>query len=274
MKSVNLVDVNSMPEGSTIIEVKNVDRNFKSELTGEKQRVLKNLSFTVTKGQTLAILGESGSGKSTMGKILVGLLKPSNGEYYFLNQNPYKSKAARTVLSHHMSIVFQDYNTSVNPRFSVMDIIMESIKVYEKRIGEKSTKSDRADKVIKLLEEVGLDKSYVDRFPHQLSGGQLQRVCIARAVATMPSVILFDEAISSLDAHTQVVVMDLLKEIQKKRGLTYIFITHDLASVTYFCDRVMFLYKGEVTELIDVKDISKSENEYAKQLLNAVIEIE
>ena len=274
MKSVNLVDVNSMPEGSTIIEVKNVDRNFKSELTGEKQRVLKNLSFTVTKGQTLAILGESGSGKSTMGKILVGLLKPSNGEYYFLNQNPYKSKAARTVLSHHMSIVFQDYNTSVNPRFSVMDIIMESIKVYEKRIGEKSTKSDRADKVIKLLEEVGLDKSYIDRFPHQLSGGQLQRVCIARAVATMPSVILFDEAISSLDAHTQVVVMDLLKEIQKKRGLTYIFITHDLASVTYFCDRVMFLYKGEVTELIDVKDISKSENEYAKQLLNAVIEIE
>ncbi len=274
MKIVKETNVRDSRVSNSIIEVKNVHKNFKSELTGEKQKVLNNLSFTVSKGQTLAILGESGSGKSTMGKILVGLLKPSKGEYYFLGQNPYKSRGARKLLSQHMSIVFQDYNTSVNPRFSVMDIIMESIKVYEKRNGEKSTKSDRADKVITLLEEVGLDKSYIDRFPHQLSGGQLQRVCIARAIATMPSVILFDEAISSLDAHTQVVVMDLLKEIQQKRGLTYIFITHDLASVTYFCDRVMFLYKGEITELIDVKDISKSKNEYAKQLLDAVIEIE
>ena len=119
---------------------------------------------------------------------------------------------------------------------------------------------------------VGLDETFFNRFPHQLSGGQLQRVCIARAVACQPEVILLDEAISSLDAHTQVQVMDLLKELKEKLNLTYIFITHDLTSITYLCDEVVFLKDGKITESLKVKDLNKTTDEYAKKLIHSIIE--
>ena len=122
------------------------------------------------------------------------------------------------------------------------------------------------------MELVGLNETYLDRFPHELSGGQLQRVCIARAVACRPELILFDEAISSLDAHTQVQIMDLLRELKEKLNLTYVFITHDLTSVTYLCDQVMFLYHGRVTERIPVNQIAQTKNPYARKLLESVIE--
>ena len=124
------------------------------------------------------------------------------------------------------------------------------------------------------MELVGLDESYASRFPHELSGGQLQRVCIARAVACQPEMILFDEAVSSLDAHTQVQVMDLLLDLKKKLGLTYIFITHDLTSVTYFCDDVMFLYRGRVTEHLPVSRIADTKDPYARRLLDSIIDFE
>lgn len=244
--------------------------NFKSELTADKQKVLKGISFQVEQGDCLAVLGESGSGKSTLGRILVGLLKPSNGKYLFLGEEPYKNKSGKKLLSENISIVFQDYNTSVNPRFSVGEIVGESIGVLSRRTKEKFNSKE---KVVEYLQAVGLDESFYDRFPHQLSGGQLQRVCIARAIAVKPKVILFDEAISSLDAHTQVQIMDLLKELQNKYDLTYIFITHDLTSVTYMCNKVMFLYQGEITEFIAVNDIAITKDKYAVKLLNAVMDI-
>ncbi len=253
-----------------MIRVENLEMSFKSELNSKMQTVLNGISFDVHQGDCLAVLGESGSGKSTLGRILVGLLKPTDGQYYFLEQEPYKNKSGKKALSENISIVFQDYNTSVNPRFSVAEIIGESIDVVAKRTKVKVVKRE---KVIEYLEAVGLDETFYDRFPHQLSGGQLQRVCIARAIAVDPKVILFDEAISSLDAHTQVQIMDLLKELRLKYDLTYIFITHDLTSVTYMCNKVMFLYRGEITELIDVDEIAKTNDEYAKKLLNAVIDI-
>lgn len=253
-----------------MIKVDNLEMSFKSELTSDMQKVLKKISFEVQEGDCLAVLGESGSGKSTLGRILVGLLKPTAGSYFFLGQNPYKNKAGRRVLSHNVSIVFQDYNTSVNPRFTVAEIICESVAVVERRT---KTKVDRKAKVIEYLEAVGLDESFYRRFPHQLSGGQLQRVCIARAIAVEPKMILFDEAISSLDAHTQVQIMDLLKNLQDKYKLTYVFITHDLTSVTYMCNKVMFLYQGEITELIAVDEIVNTQDAYAKKLLKAVIDI-
>ena len=129
----------------------------------------------------------------------------------------------------------------MDERDLIRDILAEGIRVKERKNGKKT---DRSAEYCRLLELVGLDETFLDRFPHELSGGQLQRVCIARAVACEPEFILFDEAISSLDAHTQVQVMDLLKELKEKLGLTYVFITHDLTSVTYLCDEVMFLYKG------------------------------
>jgi len=133
---------------------------------------------------------------------------------------------------------------------------------------------DRRVETIQLLKLVGLDESYLQRLPHELSGGQLQRVCIARALAVNPEVILFDEAISSLDAHTQVQIMDLLKEIQKEKGLTYIFITHDLTSVTYLCSHVLFLYKGRAVEIRETETISEVSHSYAKKLLNAILDVE
>lgn len=244
--------------------------DFKSERTSQMKKVLKGISFSVEEGDCLAVLGESGSGKSTLGRILVGLLKPSKGTYTFMGQQPYKSREEKKFLSRHISIVFQDYNTSVNPRFTVGEIIGESIDVYRKRSKQKV---NRKEKIVEYLEAVGLSADFADRLPHQLSGGQLQRVCIARAIATQAKMILFDEAISSLDAHTQVQIMDLLKQIQSRYQLTYIFITHDLTSVTYLCNKVMFLYNGLITEMIDVCDIAKTEDTYAKKLLNAVIEI-
>ncbi len=253
-----------------MLEVSNLSMSFRSELTREKQQVLKNISFQVNQGDRLAILGESGSGKSTLGRILVGLLKPSEGEYLFEGKNPYQSKANKRLLASNISIVFQDYNTSVNSRFTVHEIIMESVTLLMKK---EKLALDGASEVSRLLALVGLDESFMSRFPHQLSGGQLQRVCIARALALKPRVILFDEAISSLDAHTQVQIMDLLRTLHESLHLTYLFITHDLTSVTYLCDKVLFLYQGEVTEFIDVKDLSMVTDAYAKKLLNTVISI-
>lgn len=191
-------------------------------------------------GTCLGILGESGSGKSTLGKVICGLLKPDKGEVQMDGTSVYGSRAGRKNLQKRLSVVFQDYTTSANPRFRVKDLIGEGLAARERKNRERL---DRQEETRKLLELVGLDESYASRFPHELSGGQLQRVCIARAVACQPEMILFDEAVSSLDAHTQVQVMDLLLDLKKKLGLTYIFITHDLTSVTYFCDDVMFLYR-------------------------------
>lgn len=165
--------------------------------------------------------------------------------------------------------MFQDYTTSTNPRFKIKDIIAEGLFVYKKRTKKNI---DLKKEIVHLLEMVGLDETFLNRFPHQLSGGQLQRVCIARAVACQPEVILLDEAISSLDAHTQVQVMDLLKELKEKLNLTYIFITHDLTSITYLCDEVVFLKDGKITESLKVKDLNKTTDEYAKKLIHSIIE--
>lgn len=230
--------------------------------------LVRGVSFAVAPGECLGILGESGSGKSTMGRVLCGLLKPDSGEAVLDGVSVYASRAGRRNLQNKLSIVFQDYTTSANPRFRIRDIIGEGLTVQERREGKKL---DRKAETSRLLELVGLPADFADRFPHELSGGQLQRVCIARAVACKPEIILFDEAISSLDAHTQVQVMDLLRELKDRLGLTYIFITHDLTSITYLCDDVLFLYQGRVTENLPVERISETKDEYARKLLGSIV---
>ena len=200
-----------------------------------------------------------------MGRVLCGLLKPDSGEAVLDGVSVYASRAGRRNLQNKLSIVFQDYTTSANPRFRIRDIIGEGLTVQERREGKKL---DRKAETSRLLELVGLPADFAERFPHELSGGQLQRVCIARAVACKPEIILFDEAISSLDAHTQVQVMDLLRELKDRLGLTYIFITHDLTSITYLCDDVLFLYQGRVTEHLPVERISETKDEYALSLIH------
>ena len=256
-----------------MLELKNINVSFRSERQDEifghtRQQVLFDVSLAVKEGTCLGILGESGSGKSTMGRVLCGLLKPDSGEAVLDGVSVYASRAGRRNLQNKLSIVFQDYTTSANPRFRIRDIIGEGLTVQERREGKKL---DRKAETSRLLELVGLPADFADRFPHELSGGQLQRVCIARAVACKPEIILFDEAISSLDAHTQVQVMDLLRELKDRLGLTYIFITHDLTSITYLCDDVLFLYQGRVTENLPVERISETKDEYARKLLESIV---
>ena len=245
-----------------MLELKNINVSFRSERQDKifghtRQQVLFDVSLTVKEGTCLGILGESGSGKSTMGRVLCGLLKPDSGEAVLDGVSVYASRAGRRNLQNKLSIVFQDYTTSANPRFRIRDIIGEGLTVQERREGKKLDREAETD--------------FADRFPHELSGGQLQRVCIARAVACRPEIILFDEAISSLDAHTQVQVMDLLRELKDRLGLTYIFITHDLTSITYLCDDVLFLYQGRVTENLPVERISETKDEYARKLLESIV---
>lgn len=256
-----------------MLELKNINVSFRSErqdkISGHtRQQVLFDVSLTVKEGTCLGILGESGSGKSTMGRVLCGLLKPDSGEAVLDGVSVYASRAGRRNLQNKLSIVFQDHTTSANPRFRIRDIIGEGLTVQERREGKKL---DRKAETSRLLELVGLPADFADRFPHELSGGQLQRVCIARAVACKPEIILFDEAISSLDAHTQVQVVDLLRELKDRLGLTYIFITHDLTSITYLCDDVLFLYQGRVTENLPVERISETKDEYARKLLESIV---
>ena len=256
-----------------MLELKNINVSFRSERQDKifgrtRQQVLFDVSLAVKEGTCLGILGESGSGKSTMGRVLCGLLKPDSGEAVLDGVSVYASRAGWRNLQNKLSIVFQDYTTSANPRFRIRDIIGEGLTVQERREGKKL---DRKAETSRLLELVGLPADFADRFPHELSGGQLQRVCIARAVACKPEIILFDEAISSLDAHTQVQVMDLLRELKDRLGLTYIFITHDLTSITYLCDDVLFLYQGRVTENLPVERISETKDEYARKLLESIV---
>lgn len=256
-----------------MIEIKNVNVSFKSEIQkkifgSERVQVLHNISINIPEGRCLGILGESGSGKSTMGRVICGLLKPDSGEILLNGVSVYNSRTGKKNLQKKLSVVFQDYTTSANPRFRIKDVLMEGVRAKERK-GKKV--KDINSELERLLILVGLDSSYLNRFPHELSGGQMQRVCIARAVACEPEIILFDEAISSLDAHTQVQVMDLLLELKDKLNLTYVFITHDLTSVTYLCDDVMFLYKGRITDYQEVKNLSQTKDEYARKLLESII---
>ena len=259
-----------------MLEVNNVCVSFRSERQEKifgtaRNQVLFDVSLKVSQGTCLGILGESGSGKSTLGRVICGLLKPDTGEVKIQDVSVYASRNGRKNLQKRLSVVFQDYTTSVNPRFRVKEIIAEGLAARERN---QKIRLDRLEETNRLLELVGLDSSYANRYPHELSGGQLQRVCIARAVACQPEIILFDEAISSLDAHTQVQIMDLLHDLKEKLGLTYIFITHDLTSVTYLCDDVLFLYHGRITEHIPVSRIAETKDNYARKLLASIIEFD
>mgnify|MGYP003097644506 FL=1 len=257
-----------------MLEVNNVCVSFRSERQEKifgtaRNQVLFDVSLKVSQGTCLGILGESGSGKSTLGPVICGLLKPDTGEVKIQDVSVYASRNGRKNLQKRLSVVFQDYTTSANPRFRVKEIIAEGLAARERN---QKIRLNRLEEINRLLELVGLNSSYANRYPHELSGGQLQRVCIARAVACQPEIILFDEAISSLDAHTQIQIMDLLHDLKEKLGLTYIFITHDLTSVTYLCDDVLFLYHGRITEHIPVSRIAETKDDYARKLLASIIE--
>ena len=254
-----------------LLQVANVKKSFLQPnqrlFSNKKTTVIKGVSFDLKQGECLGIIGESGSGKSTLGKLILGLEKPDSGKIYFNGQDISTRIWKKSAMRKNISAVFQDYNASVNPYFTAAQIIAEPLDIYEKL-----AKNDRKKRINVLLEQVGLDSSFYERFPHEMSGGQLQRVCIARAIACSPQFILFDEAVSSLDISVQTQILELLADLRKQLNLTSIFITHDLTTITYLCDKIAFFYKGEIVEYIDkIEQLSQVKNPYSKQLLESIL---
>lgn len=247
-----------------MLEVRHVYKNYKKSGKGfrkEKLDVLHGISFSIRAGECVGLVGESGSGKSTLSRLILGLEKADSGTIRM------EDKEVTTWIKENkgqMSVVFQDYTSSANPYYKVSDIISELLRAF-------GTKEGIQDQVEYLLEKVGLPLSVAHRYPHELSGGELQRVCIARAISSNPRFLVLDEAISSLDVSTQSQIMELLYKLKENMNMTILFIAHDLQAVSHICDRIMFLENGIIVEQIASKSLSEVQNEYAKRLLHSVI---
>ncbi|BAK16477.1 ATPase component of various ABC-type transport systems, contain duplicated ATPase [Solibacillus silvestris StLB046] len=250
-----------------LVEVKNISKHF--ELAkGNVLKAVNDLSFQIYPGETLGLVGESGSGKSTTGRTLLQLHEPTDGEVLYkgvpvsrLTKNELKS------MRRHMQIIFQDPYSSLNPRKKILDIIGEALDVHKLS----PSKEARRARVEELLELVGLKKEHALRYPHEFSGGQRQRIGIARALAVEPQFIVCDEPLSALDVSIQKQVVDLLKDLQQRLGLTYLFIAHDLSMVKHISDRVAVMYGGKIVELAESEELyANPQHPYTKMLLDSI----
>lgn len=259
------------PTSETLLDVRHLSKTFplKKSKTNKASsfKAVDDVSFQVLKGETLGIVGESGSGKSTVAKMILQLLEPTSGEVYFLGQNlANQPKAKRKATKRRMQAVFQDPYASLNPRMRAKEIVTEPL-ILHKQLDKKN----RDDKALELLHEVGLSEEHLNRFPHEFSGGQRQRLSIARAIALKPDLIICDEAVSALDVSIQAQILHLLKSLQTSYGLSYIFIAHGLPTVKQLSDRVAIMHKGKIVEIGATKEIFQSpKHTYTKSLLKAV----
>ncbi|MFS0599327.1 ABC transporter ATP-binding protein [Peribacillus frigoritolerans] len=246
-----------------MLKVDSVEKSYKSGglISNKRQKILNNISFECGSGECLGIIGESGSGKSTLGRLLIGIEKPDRGTVLFQGENV----GDRRVRSGNISAVFQDYKSSINPFFTVEEAIIEPLKIKSK------LKIEIQNRIDNLLNQVGLNPSYRKRYPHELSGGEVQRVCIARAISTEPKCILLDEAISSLDVSVQIQVLELLKELKNLYNMSYVFITHDIQAAAYICDRVIIFRNGKIEEVIKIEQLKNVQSEYARKLMDKLI---
>lgn len=260
-------------ENNILLKVLNIKKSYtqKKFLKKSVKIVLNDVSLSLEQGKCVGIIGESGSGKSTLGRIITGIEKADSGVVEFEGKNIHQKENRN--MKNDISVVFQNYISSVNPRFSVAQIIAEPLIISSQVNRSKIDKNKIDEEVKKLIKIVGLSEEFLERFPHELSGGQLQRVCIARAIVTKPKFILLDEAVSSLDVSTQVEILDLLQKLKKEYNLSYVFITHDLLTITYICDSVIFFKDGKIEEKIDdIRNLKNIKKDYSKKLLEAVIE--
>lgn len=230
-------------------------------------RAVDDVSFSVRKGETLGIVGESGSGKSSVARMLLRLFDASSGAAYYRGQNIFEMDERQLLgFRRKVQMVFQDPFGSMNPRMNVRDIVSESWAIH----GDIVPKARWRDKTVELLELVGMRPEHADRYPHQFSGGQRQRIAIARALASEPELVVCDEAVSALDVSIQAQVVDLLVDLRTRLGLSYIFITHDLAVVRTFADRIMVMEQGKVVELNDTATLFNApSHDYTRRLLAA-----
>ncbi|MBP5618401.1 MAG: ATP-binding cassette domain-containing protein [Clostridia bacterium] len=263
-----------MSEQKKLIEIEHLKQYFRVSGAGAKKRYVQavdDVSFFVCKGETLGLVGESGCGKTTVGRTILRLYEPTDGRIVYdgnvlfdkqekiaVNMMPYRRK---------MQIVFQDPYASLDPRMTIGDIVGEPIDIHKLA----ANKQDRRDRIISLLERVGLNSEHANRYPHEFSGGQRQRVGIARALAVNPEFIICDEPVSALDVSIQAQVVNMLEELQNDLGLTYLFIAHDLIVVSHISNRIGVMYLGKLVELASSYElITHSLHPYSRSLISAI----
>lgn len=256
-----------------LISVKNLVKRFPIEggvFSREVASVkaVSDVSFDICKGETLGLVGESGCGKSTLGRCILRLIEPTGGQVLFKGQDITKLGATELrKLRRNMQIIFQDPYASLNPRMTVESILGEPLDIHKIC----KTKQERKDKILKLLDLCGLRREAISRYPHEFSGGQRQRICIARALAVEPEFIVCDEPVSALDVSIQAQIVNLMQDLQKELGLTYLFIAHDLKVVEHISTRVAVMYLGKIVELADAETLyANPQHPYTVALLSAI----
>ncbi|MES2770149.1 MAG: ABC transporter ATP-binding protein [Bdellovibrionota bacterium] len=256
-----------------LLELTDVKKHFpiKGGIFGGVKSLVKavdGVSLQVRKGRTLGLVGESGCGKSTLGRTILRLIEPTEGQIKYNGVDiPSLNSTDLRKLRRKMQIIFQDPYASLNPRMTIASAIMEPMTIHS--LGK--DKNERMDMAAALMDKVGLDKKFLNRYPHEFSGGQRQRICIARALAVQPDFIVCDESVSALDVSIQAQILNLLLDLQKEMNLTYIFISHDLAVVKFIADEVAVMYNGKVVEKADAISIYENpQHDYTKKLLSAI----
>ena len=234
------------------------------------RRVVDNVSFAIGRGETLGLVGESGSGKSTVARMLLRLIEPTAGEVQFAGRDLLNEDAQQMrELRRRMQIVFQDPFAALNPRMRVREILAEPFAIHREKPPE-----GLARRLVEMLRTVGMDESALERFPHEFSGGQRQRINIARALALKPEFLVLDEPVSALDVSVGAQVINLLRELQQKHALTYLFISHSMPLVRYLCDRVAVMQRGKLVELGDCEQVCDAPHEeYTRRLIAATPEM-
>ena len=250
-----------------LVNVHQLVKHFPVEGSDDVVRAVDGVSFEILKGETLGLVGESGCGKSTVGRCLLRLIEPTAGEISFAGRDVLSlGKSDLRQLRREMQIVFQDPYASLNPRMKVGDIVGEPLVIH--KIG---TKSERQERVAELLRRVGLDPDYRKRYPHEFSGGQRQRIGVARTLALNPKLIVADEPVSALDVSVQAQVVNLLQDLQQEFGLTYLFISHGLAVVEHISTRVAVMYLGRIVEIATAAELyARALHPYTQALLSAI----
>jgi peptide/nickel transport system ATP-binding protein len=244
-----------------------VKKNFFGKVLKEFKAV-DDVSFTVEKGETVGLVGESGCGKTTLGRSLIRLIEPTSGNIFFNGKNIAEiPKEQLRKMRKDIQIIFQDPYGSLNPRLTIGDAINEPMKIHSILSSDKQ----RKEKVIDLLEKVDLKPEYFNRYPHEFSGGQRQRICIARALGLNPDFIICDESVSALDVSVQAQVLNLLNDLKKEFRFVALFISHDLSVVRYISDRILVMYKGKIEEAGAAEDVYNApQSAYTKQLIAAI----